>query len=84
MMTSQAIARVEETAAQAKENREYVRRLLEERQPRFAAALEAAVQQLLHNHGTVCALSDEGPDDQGRCRKACPGTVDIAGEPTAA
>lgn len=31
---------------QARENQEYVRRLLKERQPEFAAALEAAEQEL--------------------------------------
>ena len=31
---------------QARENREYVRRLLKERQPEFAAALELAEQEL--------------------------------------
>ena len=83
-MTSQAIAWANETATQAQENREYVRRLLKARQPQFAAALESAVQEFLRNHGTVCALSHGIPDDRGLCRKASPGIVDIAGEPTAA
>ena len=45
------------TAARASENREYVRSLLEVRQPRFAAVLESAVQQLVPDHGAVCAWS---------------------------
>jgi hypothetical protein len=80
-MTSQATARAKETAAQAQDNREYVRRLLKARQPRFAAALESAVQEFLRNHETVCALSDEGPDDPGLCSEASLGIVDIRGEP---
>ena len=82
-MTSQTIAGTKETAAQAQENREYVRRLLKARQPQFAAALESAVQEFLRGHGTVCALSHGIPDDRGRCRRACLGIVDITGEPTA-
>ena len=83
-MTSQTIARAEETAAQAQENREYVRRLLKARQPQFAAALESAVQEFLRNRGTVCALSHGIPDDRGLCRKAFAGIVDITGAPAAA
>ena len=83
-MTTQAISRAEETAAQAQENREYVRRLLKARQPQFAAALESAVQEFARNRGTVCALSHGIPDHRGLCRKASAGIVDITGAPTAA
>ena len=83
-MTSQAIAWAKETAAQAQENREYVRRLLKARQPQFAAALETAVQEFLRDHGTFCALSHGILDDRGLCPRACLGIVDITGEPTAA
>jgi hypothetical protein len=56
-MTGNAIALTRETtAAQARENREYVRSLLQVRQPRFAAALESAVQEFLRDHAN------------GRCR----------------
>jgi hypothetical protein len=51
-MTGKGTALVSDTAAQARENREYVRRLLEVRQPRFAAALESAVGELLRDPGT--------------------------------
>ena len=80
-MTSQTTARKRGTAAQAQENREYVRRLLKARQPQFAAALESAVQEFLRNHVTVCALSDQGPDDRGLCSGASLGVADITGEP---
>jgi hypothetical protein len=45
-MTASARTR-EATDERARENREYVRRLLRSRQPRFAAALETAVHVLL-------------------------------------
>jgi hypothetical protein len=57
MMAGQAIAPARETAARARENSEYVRSLLKVRQPQFAVALEAAVQKLLRDHGTVCLAS---------------------------
>jgi hypothetical protein len=45
-MTASARTR-ETTDERASENRQYVRRLLRSRKPRFAAALETAVQELL-------------------------------------
>jgi hypothetical protein len=48
-------------AAQAKDNRAYVRRLLKERQPQFAAALEWAAAQLLPDHETVYAWGEWRP-----------------------
>ena len=53
-MTGNATARTRDTAAQAKQNREYVRDLLRVRQPEFAAALELAARQILQDHETVC------------------------------
>ena len=51
-MTGNATTRTRETAAErARENRAYVRSLLTARQPRFAAALESAAQELLRDHG---------------------------------
>ena len=54
-MTSNAIAPTRETAAtRARENRKYVRNLLQVRQPRFAAALESATQQFLQERPNGC------------------------------
>jgi hypothetical protein len=39
-------------SAQARENREYVRRLLKERQPEFAAALALVEEELCEAHTT--------------------------------
>ena len=56
-MTANATAPTKEKAERARENSEYVRSLLNVREPQFAAALESAVQKLLRDHGTVCASS---------------------------
>src|SRR5262245_51548616 len=56
-MTASATAPTTETAERARENSEYVRSLLNVRQPQFAAALEAAARKLLRDHRTVCASS---------------------------
>ena len=56
-MTASATAPTREKAERARENSEYVRSLLNMRQPQFAAALEAAARKLLRDHGTVCASS---------------------------
>lgn len=61
-MTGNATALTGETDAQAKENGEYVRHLLNVRQPQFAAAVESAIQQLLRDHEVVCTR---------RCGGAC-------------
>jgi hypothetical protein len=55
MMTGNTTAQARETAARASGNAEYVRLLLELRQPRFADALESAVAEHLRDHGRVCA-----------------------------
>jgi hypothetical protein len=46
IMTGNDPNRARQTAARARENRRFVRHLLNERQSRFAAALESAVQDL--------------------------------------
>jgi hypothetical protein len=56
-MTASATAPTREKAERARENCDYVRSLLNVRQPQFAAALEAAARKLLRDHGTVCASS---------------------------
>ena len=56
-MTASATAPTREMAERARENSEYVRSLLNVRQPQFAAALEAAARKPLRDHGTVCASS---------------------------
>ncbi len=56
-MTASATAPTREKAERARENSEYVRSLLNVRQPQFAAALEAAARKPLRDHGTVCASS---------------------------
>ena len=56
-MTASATAPTTENAERARENSAYVRSLLKARQPRFAAALEAAARKLLRDHRTVCASS---------------------------
>src|ERR1700750_1358217 len=56
-MTASATTPTREKAERARENSEYVRSLLNVRQPQFAAALEAAARKLLRDHGTVCAPS---------------------------
>ena len=43
-------ALTKQNAARAKENSEYVRRLLKARQPEFASALESAVGKLARDH----------------------------------
>ena len=56
-MTASATAPTREKAERAREACEYVRSLLNVRQPQFAAALESATRKLLPDHGTVCASS---------------------------
>src|SRR6266851_3237700 len=56
-MTASAAAPTKEKAERARENSEYVRSLLNVRQPQFAAALESAARKPLRDHGTVCASS---------------------------
>ncbi len=56
-MTASATAPTREKAERARENSEYVRSLLNVRQPQFAAALESAARKPLRDHGTVCASS---------------------------
>ena len=56
-MTASATAPTREQAERAREDCEYVRSLLNVRQPQFAAALEAAARKLLRDHGTVCVSS---------------------------
>ena len=56
-MTASAATPTREKAERARENCEYVRSLLNVRQPQFAAALESAARKLLREHGTVCASS---------------------------
>ena len=60
-MTASATAPTTEKAEQARENSEYVRGLLNVREPQFAAALESAAQKLLRDHGTVCTSSQRNP-----------------------
>jgi hypothetical protein len=54
-MTCNATALLRENATRARENREHVRCLLAVRQPRFAAALESAVDELLRDRRMACA-----------------------------
>jgi hypothetical protein len=49
MMTGNAAASRRKITARARENREYVRNLLNVREPQFAAAVESAIQQILHS-----------------------------------
>jgi hypothetical protein len=56
-MTASATAPATEKGPTGQGNSEYVRSLLKVRQPQFAAALESAAQELLRDHGTVCASS---------------------------
>src|SRR6266478_1077845 len=56
-MTASATAPTREKAERARENSEYVRSLLNVRQPQFAAALESAARKPLRDHGTACASS---------------------------
>ena len=60
-MTASATAPTTEKAERARVNREYVRSLLNVRQPQFAAALESAAQKLLRDHGTACTSSQRDP-----------------------
>ena len=48
--TGEQHALTKQNAARAKENSEYVRRLLKARQPEFASALESAVCKLARDH----------------------------------
>lgn len=51
---------------QARENREYVRKLLEEKQPEFAAALESVIRELSAAGclaGAAIAMGDGGSPD---------------------
>jgi hypothetical protein len=56
-MTASATASTMEKAERARENSEYVRSLLNVREPQFAAALELAAHKILREHGTVCTSS---------------------------
>ena len=56
-MTASATTPTREKAERARENSEYVRSLLNVRQPQFAAALESAARKPLRDHRTVCASS---------------------------
>ena len=56
--TGEQHALTKEGAVRAKENSEYVRRLLKARQPEFASALESAVCKLARDHGRACARLD--------------------------
>ena len=56
-MTASATAPTREKAERARQDCEYVRSLLNARQPQFAAALELAARKLVRDHGTVCASS---------------------------
>jgi hypothetical protein len=56
-MTASATTPTREKAERARENREYVRSLLNVRQPQFAAALESAARKPRRDHRTVCASS---------------------------
>jgi hypothetical protein len=75
-MTASATAPTREKAERARENSEYVRSLLNMRQPQFAAALEAAARKPLRDHGTVCASSQ-------RSSQPGWGLLAAAGRPTA-
>ena len=57
-------------SAQARENREYVRRLLRERQPEFAAALALVEQELSKSGHAVTESSSRGGRRNGR-RRIC-------------
>ena len=60
-MTASATPPTREKAERAREDCEYVRSLLNVRQPQFAAALESAAHKLLRDHGTVCTSSQRDP-----------------------
>ena len=60
-MTASATAPTREQAERAREDCEYVRSLLNVRQPQFAAALESAARKLLRDHGSVCTSSQRNP-----------------------
>ena len=60
-MTASATAPTTKKAQRARENSEYVRSLLNVRQPQFAAALESAARKLLRDHGSVCTSSQRNP-----------------------
>ena len=75
-MTASATAPTKEKAERARENSEYVRSLLNVRQPQFAAALEAAARELLRDHRTACA-SPQRSSQPGW------GLLGAAGRPTA-
>ena len=75
-MTASATAPTREKAERAREDCEYVRSLLNVRQPQFAAALEAAARKPLRDHGTVCASSQMSSQPGW-------GLLGAAGRPTA-
>jgi hypothetical protein len=75
-MTASATAPTSEKAERAREACEYVRSLLNVRQPQFAAALEAAARKPLRDHRTVCASSQ-------RSSQPGWGLLAAAGRPTA-
>src|SRR5262245_16969145 len=75
-MTASATPPTREKAERAREDCEYVRSLLNVRQPQFAAALQAAARKLPRDHRTVCASSQ-------RSSQAGWGLLGAAGRPTA-
>src|SRR5215831_5001824 len=75
-MTASTTVPATENAERARENNEYVRSLLNVRQPQFAAALESAARKLLRDHRTVCASSQ-------RSSQPGWGLLAAAGRPTA-
>ena len=75
-MTASATPPTREKAERAREDCEYVRSLLNVRQPQFAAALQAAARKLLRDHRTVCASSQ-------RSSQPGWGLLAAAGRPTA-
>src|SRR5262249_29416201 len=75
-MTASATPPTREKAERAREDCEYVRSLLNVRQPQFAAALQAEARKLLRDHRTVCASSQ-------RSSQPGWGLLGAAGRPTA-
>jgi hypothetical protein len=74
----QAQATVDQTslpkAERARQNRAYVRKLLQEKQPEFAAALAAAKEQLVREFGVpdVTAGPKDGKHSSTGTRAECP------------
>ena len=59
-MTGNAAAPRREIAARARGNGEYVRNLLNVREPQFDAAVESAIQQILHSRRRSVSDGDGG------------------------